>query len=107
MNHLTDKPLPIDRRRFLRNAVAVPSLFLVAPLASATNNDLSKSNNTHLTAQDVEESIKVHFGSMFEVLSFEQDLSAKTTVKIEHLENQFVVISDDLSNWKIISSTDI
>jgi len=107
MNHLTNKSLPIDRRKFLRTAAAVPSLFLLAPLTSGANAEPTRRNHTLLTIQDVEESIKVHFGSMFQVLSFQQDLNEKTTARIEHLENQFLVISDDLSHWKIIDSTEI
>lgn len=107
MKYLMNKPLPVNRRKFLRATIAVPSLFLVAPLASGANNQFSRIKNTSLTIQEIEESIKVNFGSMFQVLSFQQGLNERTTAQIEHLENKFLVISDDLTNWKIIDSTDI
>jgi len=107
MKQLTHKPNAIDRRKFLRTSMAVPSLFLVAPLTSGANQKSTKNHTSPLSIDEIEESIKVHFGSMFQLNSVHQDNDKKVTARIEHLENQYVVISDDLSNWKIIDSTDI
>lgn len=53
---------------------------------------------------EITASIQASFGSAFEIISHVED-GEYTLAKIEHLENQYIVASKDLSHWNIISSS--
>ncbi len=52
----------------------------------------------------VEKSIKAHFGAGFRVLS-QTRKGDQILAEIEHLGNRYGVVSSNLLNWQILSST--
>ena len=95
----------IDRRRFLITVGAASSALLLSRYAATTvepNGALKAMNVENFAA--LENSIKANFGSGFRVVAqtFERD---RVVVKIEHLENHYVVASSDLSDWQILHSS--
>ncbi|MDX2424777.1 MAG: hypothetical protein QNK15_00830 [Cycloclasticus sp.] len=90
----------INRRQFVMAAGAVAAGTLlgmdkVANIINVDDNDVLK---------NVTRSIHANFGSGFNVMAHYHHKD-KTIVEIEHLENQFIVESADLSEWNILSST--
>jgi len=105
MKHSIDHFTSVDRRGFLRTAGAVSTLFVLSPAFSITPVD--QSEWTEVSDQEVEESIKVNFGSGFQVLSYQQKSSDTFIARVEHLQNEYSVVSEGLTHWQIVESTEI
>ena len=95
----------INRRQFVKSAGAVSAVALLGldKVANAVNVD-DDALLVNSVLKNITRSIHANFGSGFNVLAH-SDYKGKTLAKIEHLENQFVVVSADLSEWEVLSSS--
>lgn len=93
--------MEIKRRDFIKSCGAVTTLLLLPGIASAVRHQ--RSNTSPLSTSRVDKSIKASFGGSFSVQAKTQK-NGLTYADIEHLGNHYMVASEDLLDWKILSS---
>ncbi len=95
----------MKRRNFIKVTGSLTAL-LIGGLVFRVENHISTqakpSENDVFSA--IDESIKVNFGSGFQLKSYKKE-AGKVISEIEHLENHYLVVSTDLHEWSIISSS--
>lgn len=97
--------MSINRRSFLKNTTNMSILFLSGTIAASVFDVQAGQVEFSVDdAFDIEKSIKAHFGSGFRVLTQSQK-GERTLAEIEHLGNRYSVMSSNLLDWQILSST--
>ena len=99
----------VNRRFFLKtvgkiSAIVSASLFTPTLFASSQGSGSVANRNQSIGA--LEKSIRANFGSGFRVLS-SQTVDGQNQAVIEHLENRYSVVSTNMQDWQILSSTEI
>ncbi len=95
----------MDRRTFIKAICVVSTgLYCYSGLASNTQSYQSTVLVSTHTSDEIQEAIHAHFGSGFALLDY-VEVGNNIHANIEDRENQYIVISCDLVEWEIHSTT--
>ena len=95
----------MDRRNFIKVVgVASASWYCNPILASHTQSSTSTVLFNKYSIDNIQDAIHANFGSDFELLDY---VAAGDSIhaNIKNRENHYIVVSDDLADWQIHSST--
>lgn len=99
----------MDRRSFIKNVGAISIALYSSSALSIASGQKSLANQAkdaplNVTQTQVEKAIKAHFGSGFNLNQY-QVVDQVTYADVEHLQNHYKVASNDLTQWRIVSSS--
>lgn len=93
----------MDRRNFIKSVGVTSGSLCIGPvLASSTKSYPATVQVDRSSA--IHESIQANFGSGFELLNY-VEANNHIHANIKDRENHYLVISSDLADWQIYSST--
>lgn len=95
--------MDVKRREFVKLSGTASALLISGSVSAGLLNNKKDSALNPEQLQALEKTIKANFGDGFSIKASTQE-NGKTFAKIEHLENYYIVCSNDQLHWKIVSS---